>query len=74
MPPLQTAPAAGRCSVLGDKHRVTMHRRLSAIILGMSRDKPLSDEVVRVLKHQSSALLLQISPLTRIEPLLCPKW
>ncbi len=45
MPFLQAAPAAGRGGMLSDKHRMTAHRGLLAIVRGFCRRQSSGDEI-----------------------------
>lgn len=49
MPFFQTAPTAGGGGMLGDKYRVTSHRRLLAVVYGVSGRKPLFNKISGVL-------------------------
>ena len=45
MPFCQTAPAAGRRGMLGDKYRVTAHGRLFTVVGGVRGRKALFDKI-----------------------------
>ena len=56
VPLLQTAATAGRGGMLGDKHRMSAHRGLLAVVRNVRGRQPPGDKVRRVLQQVSLAL------------------
>lgn len=53
--------------MLCDKDRMTAHRRLFAVVLGLGSSKPLVDKLARMREHGVEPLLVEIAPLGRTE-------
>ena len=62
VPFCQTAPTTGRRGVLSNKHRVTAHRGLFAVVLRLRGRKPLSNKISRVPGDNGRALINAILP------------
>jgi hypothetical protein len=71
VPFLETASAAGRCGVLGDKHRVPAIRRLFSVSSRGGGCEPLGNEAIGVLQYRVESSLLEILALRsgQMEPL-----
>lgn len=63
MPFFQAAATAGSGRVLGDKHRVTAHRRLLAIIDRRSGRQPLANKVCGMPIDNLRSLIETVLPL-----------
>jgi hypothetical protein len=62
--PLKTAPAASRCGVLCDEHRVTAIRRLAAVAYGLRRCQAPCDQFLAMTTDRAHATQLHERALT----------
>ena len=58
MPLLNTTPAAAGCSVLSNKNRMSFHRSLFAVVVGVFSCKTLLYKVLSMAPNRAEAFLL----------------
>jgi len=71
IPLMQASTAAAGAGVLGDKHRMSAHRCLLAVIGDVCRCKPCSDEVGSVALNGLQALVRYVLPVLITQMELC---
>ena len=68
VPFLKTCPAAASGRMLGQKHRMTFHRRLFAVMIRCFRRKPLCHKVLRMSPDRIPAFISNIFPVFCRQP------